>query len=109
MVVEQLFVNGLIAGAIYALVAVGFSLIYSTCKFIHFAHGAVVATAAYFLYFLFSVLGFEFWISVILAIVFAGFVGWLLNKSVYTPLRNRKASSVILLVASLGLLILIES
>jgi len=39
----QLLINGLIAGAIYALVASGFSLIYSTNKFIHFAHGAVIA------------------------------------------------------------------
>jgi len=39
----QLFVNGLIAGSIYALVAVGFGLIYSTTRFFHFAHGAVYA------------------------------------------------------------------
>ena len=46
----QLLVNGLIAGAIYALVAAGFSLIYAVCKFVHFAHGAVIAFSAYFLY-----------------------------------------------------------
>ena len=39
----QLLVNGIIAGAIYALVASGFSLIYNTCKFVNFAYGTVVA------------------------------------------------------------------
>ena len=37
----QLLINGIIAGAIYALVASGFSLVYNTCKFVNFAHGAV--------------------------------------------------------------------
>jgi branched-chain amino acid transport system permease protein len=44
---NQLFINGLIAGAIYSLVASGFSLIFSTCKFIHFAHGAVITFSGY--------------------------------------------------------------
>jgi len=57
----QLLINGLIAGAIYALVASGFSLIYSTCKFVHFAHGATIAFGAYFLYFFFASLGLSFW------------------------------------------------
>ncbi|MBW3004160.1 branched-chain amino acid ABC transporter permease [Candidatus Woesearchaeota archaeon] len=109
MVFTQLLVNGLIAGAIYALVSSGFSLIYSTCKFIHFAHGATVAFSAYFLYFLFSVLGLNFWLSVIFAIVFASLFGLLMNIIVYEQLRKRKASSIILLIASFALLIFIES
>jgi len=105
----QLLINGLIAGAIYALVASGFSLIYSTCKFIHFAHGATIAFSAYFLYFLFASLGLSFWPSVILAIIFGALLGWLMNKFIYKKLRKRKASNVILLIASFALLILLES
>ena len=105
----QLLINGLIAGAIYALVASGFSLIYSTCKFIHFAHGATIAFSAYFLYFLFSGLGLSFGLSVIFAIIFASFLGWLMNKIVYKKLRKRKTSNVILLMASFALLIFFES
>jgi len=105
----QLLINGLIAGAIYALVASGFSLIYSTCKFVHFAHGSAIAVSAYTLFFLFTELGLNFWIAIILTIIFAGLFGWLINKIVYRSLRKRKASNVILLIASVGLLILIES
>ncbi len=106
---SQLFINGLIAGAIYALVASGFSLIYSTCKFVHFAHGATITFGAYFLYFLFVGLGLNFWLSVIFALVFASFFGWLMDKIVYKKLRQRKASNVILLLASFALLIFFES
>jgi len=59
-IIFQLTINGLIAGALYAVVASGFSLIYSTNKFVHFAHGGVIALSAYFLYFLFSLLGINF-------------------------------------------------
>jgi len=104
----QLLINGLIAGAIYALVASGFSLIYSTNKFVHFAHGATIAFSAYILYFLFSMLGMNFGFSVILAIAFASLLGYGMNI-VYRKFRQRKASNVILLIASFALLILIES
>ncbi len=106
---NQLFVNGLIAGAIYSLVASGFSLIYSTCKFVHFAHGVTIAFSAYFLYFFFSVLSLNFWLSVILAIIFAAVLGLLMNVIVYRRLRKRKTSNVILLIASFALLIFLES
>jgi len=104
----QLLINGLIAGAIYALVASGFSLIYSICKFIHFAHGAVIAVAAYILYALFSLLGMNFWLAVILTIILISIFGSIMNL-IYKQLRKRKASNVILLIASFALLILIES
>lgn len=109
MIAIQLLINGLIAGAIYSLVASGFSLIYATCKFVHFAHGATVAFSAYILYFLFSSLGLNFWLSVILAIIFASAFGLLVNATIYKELRKRKASSVILLIASFALLIFFES
>ena len=109
MIALQLLINGLIAGAIYALVASGFALIYSICKFVHFAHGATIAFSAYFLYFLFSNLGLGFGLSVILAIIFASFFGYGMNFFVYKQLRKRKASSTTLLIASFALLIFFES
>jgi branched-subunit amino acid ABC-type transport system permease component len=106
---NQLLINGLIAGAIYALVASGFSLIYSVCKFVHFAHGVVIAFSAYFLYFLFSMMGLNFGFSVVLSIIFASLLGFLINQFVYKQLRKRRASNVILLIASVVLLIFFES
>jgi branched-chain amino acid transport system permease protein len=106
---NQLLINGLIAGAIYSLVSSGFSLIYSICKFVHFAHGAVIALSGYFLYFLFSMLGLNFWLSVFLSIIFASLLGFLIDQIIYKQLRKRKASNTILLMASVALLIFLES
>ncbi|OGY41733.1 MAG: hypothetical protein A2Y82_02535 [Candidatus Buchananbacteria bacterium RBG_13_36_9] len=105
----QLFINGVIAGSIYALVASGFSLIYSTNRFIHFAHGTMVTVSAYFLYWLFAMLGLNFYLAGILTIIFAGFLGWLSYIGFYKQLKMKKASNAVLLVASIGLLILMEN
>ena len=109
MVFEQLLINGLIAGAIYALVASGFSLIYSVCKFVNLAHGATVLIAGYFLYYVYSVLGLNFWLSVVLTIAFASALGWTLNLLVFKQLRRRRASPAILLIAGISLLFLLEA
>ena len=93
----------------YALVASGFSLIYATCKFVHFAHGSVIAIAGYVLYLFFAVLGLNFWLAVLLTIVLCAFLGLAINALVYKKFRQRKASAVILLIASFALLILFES
>jgi branched-chain amino acid transport system permease protein len=93
----------------YALVASGFSLIYATCKFVHFAHGSVIAIAGYVLYLFFAVLGLNFWLAVLLAITLSAFLGLAINALVYKKFRQRKASAVILLIASFALLILFES
>lgn len=105
----QLLINGIIAGAIYALVASGFSLIYSTNKFANFSHGGVIALSAYFLFWLFSKLGLNFYFSASLTILFSSFLGYIINKIFYRPLRAKKSSSSVLLVASIAVLTLLES
>ena len=105
----QLVVNSLIAGAIYSLVASGFSLTYSVCRFANFSHGSVIAFSAYILYLLFSVWNWNFYLAVIGAILFAILIGYISNLLVYKPLRKRKASGVSLLMASFALLLLFES
>jgi branched-chain amino acid transport system permease protein len=56
---SQLAVNGLIAGVIYALIALGFAIIYKTVRFFHLAHGVVYAAGAYLAYSLFIQLGWN--------------------------------------------------
>lgn len=109
MIVFQLFINGLIAGSIYALVASGFSLIYATNRFVHFAHGATVTTGAYILLTLFSTIGLNFYIASLLTIILTGLLGWVMHTLLYQPLKKRKSSNAILLVASIGLMILLEN
>ncbi len=109
MFISQFVFNGLITGAILSLVAIGFSLIYATNRFVHFAHGVVLAFGAHMLYVFFSLFGFPFVAAVFLTLVLSSFLGILVNALVYVPLRKRKASNAILLIASLALMILIEN
>ena len=109
MVFAQLTANALIAGSIISLVAVGFSLIYSTNKFAHFAHGAVVAAGGYMAFAYSSLLGLPFILAVLLTIISTGAFGLLLYELIYRPLMKKKSSMVILLIASIALMILIEN
>lgn len=109
MIVPQLFVNGLIAGSIYALVAAGFSLIYSVNRFVHFAHGAVVTVSAYLLYTFFAILGLNFFLSCGLTLIGGALLGWIMHAALYQPLRKRGGSNAVLLVASIGLMIFLEN
>lgn len=109
MVFVQLLINGLIAGSIYALVAAGFSLIYTTNRFVHFAHGAVVATAAFLFYTFFTLKGLPLAFAIILTVLSGAIIGWLIYTLLYGPLKKKKSSNAILLIASLALMVLLEN
>ncbi|MCA9488108.1 MAG: branched-chain amino acid ABC transporter permease, partial [Nanoarchaeota archaeon] len=105
----QLTINGLIAGSIYALVASGFSLIYKTNRFMHFAQGSVVAFCAYILFLFFSRLHLNFIFGALITLIFSCFIGFFIYRFVYLPLQKRKTLNIILLLASLALMILIDN
>lgn len=108
-IILQFVLSSLTAGAIYSLVAAGFSLIYSTCKTSHFAHGGVITTSAYFFYFLLSLLHFNIVICILLTLVFASAIALLINQLAYKPLRRRKANGLSLFLSSFAVLTLLES
>ena len=101
-IVSQVIMNSIIAGSVYTLVAVGFNLTYGATKFFNITHGVMTAVGAYTVFFLGKLLGFPVWIAIITGVLFAGAVGWLLDRFIYRPLRAKKASQLALLVASLG-------
>ncbi len=102
---SQLIINGVIAGSIYALIATGFTIIYRTVKFFHLAHGVVYTAGAYFAYSLFRQLHINFAISFLLSIALSAILGIAIDRFVYYPLRIRKASDLIFLLASFGVFI----
>jgi len=101
-IVPQLVVNSLIAGSLYALIAMGFSLIYGVTRFFNLTHGIYAVTAAYAVFYLTKTLEVNVWIAIPVGIVAAAALGLLLEICIYKPLRTRKASGLVLLVASLG-------
>ncbi|OGG54035.1 hypothetical protein A3C20_02990 [Candidatus Kaiserbacteria bacterium RIFCSPHIGHO2_02_FULL_55_25] len=100
--IAQIGLNIVIAGAIYSLAALGFNLIYSTARFFDLGYGAYLIVGGYTVLYFHKMLGFGIIPAVILGMVAAGMVGFLVEKIVYRKLRTRKASSTVLLVASLG-------
>lgn len=102
-IIPQLIVNSIIAGSIYALVALGFNLIYGTTKFFNLTHGVIAAIGGYTVFFLSKKLGLDLYFAITVAIIFSGFVGWLTEVFIYRPIRRKKSSAMVLLVASLGL------
>lgn len=101
-ILPQILINSAIAAAIYALIALGFNLIYGATKFFNMTHGVMAAIGAYMVFFLAKQMGWDIWDAAVIGVLVAGGVGWLLDRFVYRPLRKRGASGMALLVASLG-------
>lgn len=105
----QLLINSLVTGSIYALVASGFSLIYKSNKFFHFAHGAIVAFCGYIFYFLFSSLRFNFILSILFSLIFSGLIGAFFFYGLFSPLRKKNSSKLVLLLISVALMIVLQN
>lgn len=108
-ILPQLILNSVIAGAIYTLVALGFNLSFGAARFFNLAHGTVAVAGGYVVLFLMKWLQVDPVLSVISGVVSAGFIGYGLFQLVYAPLREHKASNLVLLVASLGAFIALQA
>jgi branched-subunit amino acid ABC-type transport system permease component len=109
-VLPQLIANSLIAAGTYALLAMGFNLIYGTTKFFNLAHGVMAAVGGYVVFWLTtSFAGMPIFAAAAIGVLGAGAIGAALNRIVYRPLRARKASNMVLLVASLGAFTVIQA
>ena len=106
---QQLMLNGIIAGSIYGLVALGFTVIYGTVKFFHFAHGVVFAAGAYFAYTFFILFDINPLISFFLSIALASLLGIAIDRFVYHPLRKNNAPNLVYLIASFGVFIFLQN
>ncbi len=105
----QLLVNGFINGSNYALLGIGFGLIFSTTGIVHFAYGSVYTFAAYVAWFLATSFGLALLPSMAGAIVAAVLLGVACYTLLYRPLELRRAPPLIPLIASLGLNIVLEN
>jgi branched-chain amino acid transport system permease protein len=120
LLVQQI-ANGLAIGSVYAIFALGYTLVFSILRIINFAHGAVFTLGAYFTYALlgeqFGIngllaqgqlpFGVPFPIALMLGAVLAGLVSVLIERLAFRPLRTRGADPLLTLVSSLGVAIAI--
>src|SRR5271170_2730906 len=105
MIAQQL-VNGLFLGAVYALFAVGYTLVFGVLDILNLAHAAIYMIAAFTAYSLVAhglPIGFAFAGGIVLA----GVAGILLDRIAFAPLRRRNAGTLAPLISSIGAAIII--
>ncbi|MCX7023526.1 MAG: branched-chain amino acid ABC transporter permease [Spirochaetes bacterium] len=105
----QQLVNGLSIGSIYALMAVGYSLVYSIMNFSNFAHGSVIMLGAYLGYYSMTLLGLPFWLAFIAAALGTALIAVVLERLAYKPLRDRKATFLYFIITAMGASIFIDN
>lgn len=105
----QQVVNGLSIGSIYALMAVGYSLVYSIMNFSNFAHGGVIMIGAYIGYFCLTLLEVPFFIAFLLSALGAGLLAVIIERIVYRPLRKRNAPFLYFIISAMGASIFLEN
>ncbi len=99
-------INGLQTGSIYALIALGYTMVYGIVRLINFAHGDILMVGAYTVLML-SSSGVPFVIAIGIAILFCGLLGVTIDFLAYRPLRNAPKISV--LITAIGMSFLLES
>ena len=106
----QLFISGVSLGSVYALIAVGFAIVFSILKFSNFAHGGMISACAYIGYFFLS--AFEtpppFVVTVIFTTICGVLLALLVDTAAYRRIRRKQAPNIYYFLASITIAILIE-
>ncbi len=99
-------INGLQLGAVYALIALGYTMVYGVLRLINFAHGDIFMLGAFFAYFLISRFGMPIYFVFFVTMFLTALIGYLMEKIAYRPLRN--APKISLLITTVGVSLFIE-
>lgn len=109
MFVQQL-VNGITIGSTYALVAIGYSMVFGVLELINFAHGSVYMVGAYFTLMIYLGMGGKhFALAFVLSLVCSALVGFSIDRLALRPLRKSGAPKTTALIATLGFSTIIEN
>ncbi len=101
--IKQL-INGIQVGSIYALVALGYTMVYGIVKLLNFAHGDFIMVGAYIS--LFAIMaGMPIWVAAIIAVVLCSLLGVITERVAYKPLRNSPKLSVLITAIAVSLLL----
>ena len=107
-VAVQQAINGVVFGSLYVLVALGLTLIYGVLVQINFAHADIVTIGAFAAYFFTYTLGGNYVASIGVALLIGAALGWLINASIFAPLRER-GSELLPLIATIGVSVLLQN
>lgn len=100
-------INGISLGSIYAIIALGYTMVYGIAKMLNFAHGDVIMIGCYVVFMTMSGMNMNPLLSVILAVVVCTVLGVIIEKVAYKPLR--KASPLAVLITAIGVSYLLQN
>lgn len=109
MTALQVLLIGLGLAGYYALVAIGFALIFATVRVFHIAHGTVFLTAGYFFFLLYRVLELPILLSGLVGIGVATLLGLAIDRAIYLPVLRRGGGLFSVFIASLGIALVFEA
>ncbi len=92
-------INGISLGSVYAIIALGYTMVYGIAKMLNFAHGDVIMIGCYVVFTVVSTLSLPTWLGMILAIVLCTALGITIEAIAYRPLRQAKSSLAVLITA----------
>lgn len=93
-------INGLSLGSVYAIIALGYTMVYGIAKMLNFAHGDVIMVGAYIAYITMSSLGLPSFVAIIFAMIVCTILGIVIERLAYKPLRQ--ATSLAVLITAIG-------
>lgn len=93
-------INGISLGSVYAIIALGYTMVYGIAKMLNFAHGDVIMIGSYIVYLTMNKLGINPIIAIVLSIVGCTLLGMTIEKVAYKPLR--RATSLAVLITAIG-------
>ena len=93
-------ISGISLGSVYALIALGYTMVYGIAKMLNFAHGDVIMVGGYISFCAVSYLGLPGWIGVVLAVLVCTVLGVVIERLAYKPLRA--APSLAVLITAIG-------
>lgn len=107
--IGQFLINGVITGVLYSLLAIGFALVYNATRIFHISTAAIFVVAAYAFYAFAVLLGCPFLLSATIAVIITMTVSLLIELMVYRPLKRRRASLNVMMIASIGVMIVVTN
>lgn len=102
-------INGLHVGSIYALIALGYTMVYGIVRLINFAHGDIIMVGAYAILFAVTLGGLPMWLAVLVGIAVCALLGVTIERVAYRPLRQRNAPRISALITAIGVSFLLEN
>ena len=96
MQILQYLINGISIGSVYAIIALGYTMVYGIAKMLNFAHGDVIMIGAYISFCVTSYLGLPAWVSIIAAVVVCTGLGITIEGLAYKPLRGTPSLAVLI-------------